>query len=117
MKNNTRLTDEWGAFTAIPNNFIENAQGLSDAAFRLFVFLRRYTNSETGRAFPSYKFIQEKNGWTPKTIAKAIRELESAGWVEREKEIGAVTSYVLKRKDYFPEGSGVLPVGKWGYFP
>lgn len=109
---NTRLTDEWGTFSAIPNEFIDAAGDLSDQSRWLFVLLRRYTNGQTGKAFPSYKAIQERTGWTPKTIAKAVRELEEAGWIEREKALGDVTQYILKRKSHFPQGSGVLPTGK-----
>lgn len=109
---NTRITDEWGSFSAIPNEFIDAASDLSDQSRWLFVLLRRYTNGQTGKAFPSYKAIQERTGWTPKTIAKAVRELEEAGWIEREKALGDVTQYILKRKSHFPTGSGVLPTGK-----
>ncbi len=109
---NTRITDEWGSFSAIPNEFIDAAGDLSDQSRWLFVLLRRYTNGQTGKAFPSYKAIQERTGWTPKTIAKAVRELEEAGWIEREKALGDVTQYILKRKSHFPQGSGVLPTGK-----
>ena len=109
---NTRITDEWGSFSAIPNEFIDAAGDLSDQSRWLFVLLRRYTNGQTGKAFPSYKLIQERTGWTPKTIAKAVRELEEAGWIEREKTFGDVTQYILKRNRHFPQGSEVLPVGK-----
>jgi DNA-binding Lrp family transcriptional regulator len=109
---NTRITDEWGSFSAIPNEFIDAAGDLSDQSRWLFVLLRRYTNGQTGKAFPSYKAIQERTGWTPKTIAKAVRELEEAGWIEREKTFGDVTQYILKRNRHFPQGSEVLPVGK-----
>ena len=109
---NTRITDEWGSFSAIPNEFIDAASDLSDQSRWLFVLLRRYTNGQTGKAFPSYKVLQDRTGWTPKTIAKAVRELEEAGWIEREKALGDVTQYILKRKSHFPTGSGVLPTGK-----
>lgn len=109
---NTRITDEWGSFSAIPNEFIDAASDLSDQSRWLFVLLRRYTNGQTGKAFPSYKLIQERTGWTPKTIAKAVRELEEAGWIEREKAFNGPTQYILKRNRHFPEGSKALPVGK-----
>lgn len=111
---NTRITDEWGSFSAIPNEFIDTAGNLSDQARWLFVLLRRYTNGQTGKAFPSYKAIQAHTGWTPKTIAKAVRELEQAGWLFREKALGDVTQYILIRKQHVPTGSEVLPVGKQG---
>lgn len=109
---NTRITDEWGSFSAIPNEFIDAASDLSDQSRWLFVLLRRYTNGQTGKAFPSYKVLQDRTGWTPKTIAKAVRELEEAGWIEREKAFNGPTQYILKRNRHFPEGSKALPVGK-----
>ena len=109
---NTKITDEWGSFSAIPNEFIDAAGDLSDQSRWLFVLLRRYTNGQTGKAFPSYKLIQERTGWTPKTIAKAVRELEEAGWIEREKTFNGPTQYILKRNRHFPEGSKALPTGK-----
>lgn len=122
----TKLTDEWGAFTAIPNEFIDHAQGLSDQARWLFIFLRRHTHQQTGIAFPSYTYIQEQTGWTPKTIARAVRELEAAGWLVRRKNFSAPTEYLLVRRHFpqgsnstshrevthFPQGSNALPVGK-----
>ncbi len=109
---NTRLTDEWGTFSAIPNEFIDRAGNLSDQARWLFVLLRRYTNGQTGKAFPSYKAIQERTGWTPKTIAKAVKELDHAGWIDREKTFNGPTHYILKRNPHFPTDSGPLPCGK-----
>jgi hypothetical protein len=109
---NTRLTDEWGTFSAIPNEFIDRAGDLSDQARWLFVLLRRYTNGQTGKAFPSYRVIQDRTGWTPKTIAKAVRELDHAGWIEREKTFNGPTHYILKRNPHFPTDSTPLPTGK-----
>lgn len=109
---NTRLTDEWGTFSAIPNEFIDRAGNLSDQARWLFVLLRRYTNGQTGKAFPSYKVIQDRTGWTPKTIAKAVKELDHAGWIEREKTFNGPTHYILKRNPHFHMESTPLPTGK-----
>lgn len=138
---NTRLTDEWGSFSAIPNEFIDHARSLSDQARWLFVLLRRHTNQQTGIAFPSYAYIQDQTGWTPKTIARAVRELEASGWLVRRKNFSAPTEYALVRKPpssaqkgasqggvrhfpegsndtshrevtHFPQGSNALPTGK-----
>lgn len=122
----SRITDEWGLFTGVPNEFIDNARNLSDQARWLFVLLRRYTNGQTGIAFPSYEFIQEQTGWTPKTIAKAVRDLEENGWLIRRKNFSAPTEYKLVRRHFpegsngtsqrevthFPQGSNALPYGK-----
>lgn len=138
---NTKLTDEWGSFSAIPNEFIDNARNLSDQARWLFVLLRRHTHQQTGIAFPSYAYIQQQTGWTPKTIARAVRELEADGWLVRRKNFSAPTEYALVRKSpssaqkgasqgdvrhfpegsndtsrrevtHFPQGSNALPTGK-----
>lgn len=95
---NTKLTDEWGKFTALPNEFIEQAGPLSDHARWMFVLLRYHTNSATGTAFPSYEQIKAQTGWAYNTIAKAIRNLEEAGWLTRKKQFSGVTHYTLIRR-------------------
>jgi len=125
---NSQIYDEWGSFAAIPHQFIDAAGQYSDHARWLFVLLRRYTNGESGKAFPSYVLIEEHTGWSPKTIAKAIRELEAGGWIIRKKQFSGPTIYKLVRPQnfpegsndstsprevsYFPEGSNALPYGK-----
>lgn len=120
VRQHSEIYDEIGAFTTVPNELID-VPGMSDQAFRLAVLLRRYTNNETGKAFPSYNFLQSKTGWTHKTIAKAIKELEASGWILREKQFSGPTKYTVKKPQFFPVGSGhstsrreerALPVGK-----
>ena len=94
----TTLTDEWGSFTAIPNEFIHMAGELQEQSRWLFVLLRHYTNSETKTAFPSYAEIKHKTGWAFNTIAKAIRDLEEHGWLIRKKQFSGNTHYTLIRK-------------------
>jgi hypothetical protein len=124
----SHIYDEIGAFATIPNEFIDAASDLSDQARWLYVLLRRYTNGKSGKAFPSYTLIQQQTGWTPKTIAKAIRELEDNGWIARQKQFSGPTIYrLIRRQDFpqgsndstsrrevshFPEGSNALPTGK-----
>jgi len=124
----SHIYDEIGAFATIPNEFIDAASDLSDQSRWLYVLLRRYTNGKSGKAFPSYTLIQQQTGWTPKTIAKAIRELEDNGWIARQKQFSGPTIYRLIRRQnfpqgsndstsqrevsHFPEGSNVLPSGK-----
>lgn len=96
---NTKLTDEWGSFTAVPNEFIANAVHLSDHARWMFVLLRFHTNSKTGTAFPSYDQIKAQTGWAYNTIAKAVKELEADGWLARKKQFSGTTHYTLIRRD------------------
>ena len=97
----------------------------------MFVLLREYTHGESHIAFPSYLTLQARTGWTPKTISKALKELESEGWLSRQHQFGGVTKYRLLRPkttsqreavqpatntsareaQYFPEGSPILPGG------
>lgn len=93
----TTITDEWGLFTPIPNQFIEASYCFSDQARWLFVLLRFTTNGESKKAFPSYNDIHKLTGWATKTISKAIKELATHGWLVKEKQFGGNTHYILKR--------------------
>jgi DNA-binding transcriptional regulator YhcF (GntR family) len=91
------LVSKLGSFTAVPNAFIE-CQNISHEAFRIFVVLLSYTNSTTkdSIAFPSYETIKTRTCVKSySTIAKALRELESAGWIERKKRFGQSTIYTI----------------------
>lgn len=100
-----KLFNEWGAFAVIPHEFIDASTAYSDQAFRLFVLLMRYTNGKTGEAFPSYAHLQSLTRWSTKTIAKAIRELETAGWIVRKKQFSGPTHYTLVRPHSVPTES------------
>ena len=113
-----KLFNEWGAFAVIPHEFIDASTAYSDQAFRLFVLLMRYTNGKTGEAFPSYAHLQSLTGWSTKTIAKAIRELETAGWIVRKKQFSGPTHYTLVRPHSFPtESNDSTFPGKGLHFP
>lgn len=115
---NAKLFNEWGAFAVIPHEFIDASTAYSDQAFRLFVLLMRYTNGKTGEAFPSYTHLQSLTGWSTKTIAKAIRELEAAGWIVRKKQFSGPTHYTLVRPHSFPtESTDSTSPGKGMHFP
>ena len=115
---NAKLFNEWGAFAVIPYEFIDASTAYSDQAFRLFVLLMRYTNGKTGEAFPSYAHLQSLTGWSTKTIAKAIRELETAGWIVRKKQFSGPTHYTLVRPHSFPtESNDSTFLGKGLHFP
>ena len=94
----TSLQDEWGQFTGIPNDFIQNSADLSDHARWIFVLLRFHTNKTTNTAFPSYELIKKETGWAYNTIAKAIKQLEDKGWLTRKKQFSGNTHYTLIRR-------------------
>jgi DNA-binding transcriptional regulator YhcF (GntR family) len=91
-----KLSDLIGQFTTIPNSFISQSVALSTEAKWLFVVLRYHTNSKTDKAFPSYTTIQSETGFHRKTIAKALKELESSGWLTKQRRFGATTIYALQ---------------------
>lgn len=93
--NDSKLYDKIGQFVTIPFAFIESAKDLSSSAFRMFVMLRYYTNGKTGDAFPSYAELEKSTGMNRHTIAKAIRELMTAGWLERKRRFNDSTIYTI----------------------
>lgn len=91
------IVDRIGHFTVVPNAFIDQAS-FSHEATRLFLVLRRMSNGQDDVpfAFPSYDTIKAKTGIRGyATIAKALRELEEAGWITRQKRFGKSTVYTL----------------------
>lgn len=91
----SRLVDRIGCFTGVPNSFIKTSAARSCAAFRLFVMLRYFTNSETETAFPSFDKLHDTTGLHRRDIAKGLRELEECGWLSRRKRFGKSTIYTL----------------------
>jgi len=94
----SELTDDVQPFTMIQNAFLDDA-ALSAVAFRVFIILKSYTSgrAKTKLAFPSYSTLKARcniSGNT--TLAKAIRELESAGWIKRDKRFGRSSLYTLR---------------------
>ena len=94
----TSLQDEWGQYTVVPNEFIQNSADLSDHARWIFVLLRFHTNDKTKTAFPSYELLKQETGWAYNTIAKAIKQLEEKGWLTRRKQFSGNTHYTLTRQ-------------------
>jgi biotin operon repressor len=92
----SKLYDEIGQFTAIPDSVIEMWPSIGVDAMALFVHLRYRTNKDSKAAFPSYSTISQETGLTRRRIALAIRSLESNGLIERQKRFGRSTVYTLK---------------------
>lgn len=105
------IVDRIGNFTVVPNAFIDNAD-MSHEAVRLFLLLRRLSNGQDDApiAFPSYDTIKARariSSYT--TIAKALRELESAGWMTRQKRFGKSTVYTICRPADPPKNASPTP--------
>ena len=94
-KSPARLVDRIGAFTAIPNRFIEESSGLSIHSKWLFIGLRFFASSQNDCVFPSYDTLRSLTGLRREMISKGLRELSSAGWVTKKKRFGKSTIYTL----------------------
>lgn len=90
----TKLIDKIGAFTAVPNALLKNTS-LHHQARWLFVVLRTYASNKDV-LFPSLDALEELSGMTRKAIVKRLRELETAGWLERQRRFSGSTVYTLK---------------------
>lgn len=95
----SKLLDQIGQFTTIPNSIIELWPSIGVDGMALLVYLRYRTNGQTGDAFPSYDRITSDTLLTRRRIAQAIRQLESVGLIERKRRFSASTIYTLKMPD------------------
>lgn len=76
-----------GNFTAIPNNLIEGMGELSLLAKMLYFYL---LSRFEGKYNPSVKGLSHRiyNRGSPvgyETVKRALKELETAGWIEKKK--------------------------------
>ncbi len=93
----SRLTDEWGFFTPVPDLVIEQMSVIGSDAVTLFMYLRYKTHREKKAAWPGYNRINDDVGWGRTRISNAIKDLEGAQLIEREKRYGRTTVYRLTR--------------------
>lgn len=96
----TKLTDRIGQFVALPVLFVNDTR-ISADAFRLFTILRSYTSatSATDKAFPGYETLRVRcNFGSYRNVARAIKELEGLGWIERQKRFGNSAQYFLNAR-------------------
>ncbi len=93
----TKLTDEWGFFTPVPELVIEAMPELGTDAVTLFMYLRYKTHRRKGSAWPSYTQISEATGWGRRRISNAIKALDAGGWLSKRKRFSNTTVYTLTR--------------------
>lgn len=89
-----RLVDEIGQFASVPFSFLET-KGISPYARCIFLFLRMHTNSKTKTAFPSYETLRLETGMTKRKISAALSELETGGWLVKQRRFAETTEYTL----------------------
>ena len=83
-------------------NFIYGEEELSHRAVTVYVYLRDRSNKE-GSCWPGVKTIARELKLSPRTVQRAVRELEKVGLVTRQaryRENGSYTSnkYFLHTK-------------------
>jgi hypothetical protein len=97
MKNeNITVRSTWGNFVVVPVTLLESS--LSSSARLVWISLMSRVNHSESEAcvYPGYEAIMSRCGITGRTtIAKALDELESAGWLKRTKRFSGSTLYTL----------------------
>jgi len=98
----SRLIDEWGHFTAMPEIVIQRWAELGTDAIAMFLYLRYRTNRERrhpleGCAWPDLDTIGQETGMHYRRIGPALKILEKAGLLTREKRFGRSVVYTLQR--------------------
>ena len=97
MKNeNITVRSTWGNFVVVPVTLLESS--LSSSARLVWISLMSRVNHSESEAcvYPGYEAIMLRCGITGKaTIAKALDELENAGWLRRTKRFSSSTVYTL----------------------
>ena len=91
------IVNRMGAFVAIPITFINDTR-ITNAGRCLYMLLCSYTSAKADEpiAFPSYQTIMERLGWnSDHTITDALRNLMSAGWVERKRRFANSSIYTI----------------------
>ena len=91
----SKLVDEIGSFTAVPNWAIEIGDKIGTDGLVLLMALR-YHSGVNNEIFPAYDLLQEHTGLTRRRIAIAIRKLEELKIIERRRRFGQSTIYRLK---------------------
>lgn len=94
----SKLVDEIGQFTVIPNWIIRLGGQIGPDGLALILALRYHSGAVDSGSFPSYDTLQSETGLTRRRIAKAIRNLESMTLLERKKRFGQSTIYTIKTR-------------------
>lgn len=95
-KENITVRSTWGNFVIVPVTLLESS--LSSSARLVWISLMSRVNHAENEAcvYPGYDAIMSRCGITGKaTIAKALDELETAGWLTRTKRFSSSTVYTL----------------------
>jgi hypothetical protein len=96
-KQNKKLSDKFGQFVVVRMELFNQGRYLTPHAKWVYATLRSFTNNETDRTFPSYDKIEERSGLNRPAISRALQELEHFYWIEKQKNFGRSTNYILRK--------------------
>ncbi len=82
-----------GKWFWLPKSILE--RGLSRRAINTYVALAYYSNGRTQKAFPSQRTLAKRLGASRETVHRAIKELETAGFVSKGYRRGNSCNYKL----------------------
>jgi DNA-binding transcriptional regulator GbsR (MarR family) len=71
---------------------------MSPLAKALYPVIKSFTNWKTGHSFPSIETMEEYSGLSRPSIFKALRELETLGYIRSKKAPGKPSIYTLIEK-------------------
>jgi len=82
---NDTVRRDYIPFTQVPNDLITSI-GLSASAKVVYMTVSMHANNMTRSAFPGINRIAYESGMSRNTVIKAIKELETQGWLEVTRE-------------------------------
>jgi len=102
---NRQGDQRWGA-VYYANVTSEQAKGLTDAAFRLWILLHTYVNRNTGGWAVSAERLSEDTGYSRSTVFRALKSLKASRLVLTENH-GRCNRYVLVNAETQNKNTGV----------
>lgn len=98
MMSEDNVTEIDGSFTMLPNTLLDALESgwLTRTEVIVYWVLKSHENRKTGEAFPGYETLMRKTGLSTAPLSKAIRGLDSKGWLERRKRFNNSAIYRLK---------------------
>jgi len=90
-----KVNSQIGPFSLVPEWVIQ--RDLSPTALKLYVVLARFADWSTGEAFPARETLAERMGCSPKTVDRAVKELEEAECIRSWQ----ISRYASKRYQVF----------------
>lgn len=76
---------------------VEALNNLSSSACKIYLNLKLFMNYDTGECYPSLRTLESITHLTPKTVIKALNELDHANIILACKSNRKTTHYFIKK--------------------